>query len=235
MKRAVAPGRTCKPSRASYRIAPASESPTRVALYPEDQGAREVTGAAHDDARAVEHDVGQLEAIPELGQGQRIAAGYDPVTEVALGVAPGEVHLGGVARVGRRAPGGEREARHEPRPRAGSGHGGTLSVPWMRAFVESAAFSARPTALAPGMLDFARIESCCRSVRVSRLASPLPERPQAAARTSPMISVRVMVLILVPEPASHEHPVGDHVHDHDERPEHGLGGAGEARRVDQRD
>jgi hypothetical protein len=58
-------------------------------------------------------------------------------------------------------------------------HGETLSVARIRALAESAARIARPTPLAPGMRDCARIESRWRSVSESPsavdLAGLLPE------------------------------------------------------------
>src|SRR2546423_1254716 len=86
-------------------------------------------------------------------------------------------------------------------PSGGAGSGGDpgngvpLSVARRRALAESAAFMARPTALAPGMLDLARIESRCRSVRVSRAAAPPPLAPpeQAAVSIRTTAGRRVMV------------------------------------------
>ena len=78
-------------------------------------------------------------------------------------------------------------------------HGETLSVARIRALVESAALIALPTPLAPGIRDFARIESRWRSVSESRSAADLavlpPEHAASSAKTKKGTK-RVMMVIL---------------------------------------
>src|SRR5207245_3465800 len=67
---------------------------------------------------------------------------------------------------------------------------GTLSVARIRALVESAALIALPIPPAPGIDDFARIESRWRSVRVSRAPLRPPPPPQPSTRTNTAKSER---------------------------------------------
>ena len=59
----------------------------RVARHREDQLAPETARLADHAARGVEHDVAQLEAVAELGEGEGIAVGHLPAARVALRVA----------------------------------------------------------------------------------------------------------------------------------------------------
>src|SRR5439155_290027 len=74
-------------------------------------------------------------------------------------------------------------------------HGETLSVARTRALVASAARIARPTPLAPGMRDCARIESRWRSVSESPSAADLAALPpeQAARSARVMVSERARI------------------------------------------
>src|SRR6266571_7328890 len=190
----------------------------RVAGDLEHERAPKVARPADDDARGVEHDVGELEAVAQLRQGEGVAVRHHPVADVALGVAGLHVHGGGGARMGRPAGGGdEGEKPHPltPSPLRGEGerwtkpsfplsatrrggqgvrsHGDTLSDARIRALVESAARIAAPTPRAPGMREAARMLSRCRSVRLSPGAaddfSGLP--PQAVRRKARRMLARV--------------------------------------------
>src|SRR5438876_7331848 len=168
------------------------------ARHREYQGALEAARAAYRDAHAIEDHIGELEAVAQLGQREGVAARHHPVVDVRLREARAQVHLRRATRV-RRPARGKRGEQRDAHPEGVRTHGETLSVARIRALVESAARIALPTPLAPGIRDFARIESRWRSVSESRSAADLavlpPEHAASSANTKKGTK-RVMMVIL---------------------------------------
>src|SRR6266704_3265893 len=164
----------------------------RVARHREHQRAPEAARLADDEARGVEQDVAELEAVAALGKGEGIAVGHLPAAHVALCIAGLQVHGGGGARIGRAAGGEDEGEQAHP-----GSHCVTLSVARMCALVESAYRIAATTPRAPGIREPARMLSRCRWVRLSPGAaddrSGLPPPQAARSRRSRMADeVRMM-------------------------------------------
>src|SRR5256886_753004 len=136
----------------------------------------------------IEDHIGELEAVAQLGQREGVAARHHPVADVRLREARAQVHLRRATRV-RRPARGKRGEQRDAHPEGVRTHGETLSVARIRALVESAARIALPTPLAPGIRDFARIESRWRSA--ADLAVLPPEHAAQRARTMASMRARI--------------------------------------------